>query len=118
LIASVHFIKTTAIFVVQGACLVQALASSTLAIVLEAYKLVGRRKLITTSCSVATSAFYTEGTASTSSLIDGSVDAWDGTILELSVMRVDTYGVIFLTGKDEVFALVNYPGETIWVGSG
>ena len=98
--------------------MIQAIASSTLAIVLEAYKLVGRRKLIATSCSVVTSTFYTEGTASTSSLIDGGVNAWDCTILKLSVLRVDAYGVIFLTGKDEVFALVNYPGKIIWVGSG
>ena len=98
--------------------MVQALASSTLTIVLEAYKLVGRGKLIATACSVATSTLYTEGTAATPSLIDGGVNAWDCTILEFSVMRVDTDRVILLTGKDEVFALVNNPRETIWVGSG
>ena len=113
LIACVHFIETLAILAVQGACLIQAIASSTLAIVLEAYKLVGRRKLIATSCSVATSTFDTEGSACTP-----IVDAWDCAILELSVLRVDAHRVILLTGEDVVFALVNYPGEIIWVGSG
>ena len=98
--------------------MIQAIASRTLTIVLEAYKLVGRRKLIAPSCSVVTSTFNTEGTASTSSLIDGGVDAWDCTILELSVIRVDADRVILLTREDEVFALVNYPGEIIWVSSG
>ncbi len=77
--------------------MIQAIASRTLTIVLEAYKLVGRRTLIASTCRVATSTFDTEGTAPTSSLIDGGVNAWDGTILELFVVRVDAYGVVLLT---------------------
>ena len=54
---------------VQGACLIQAFASSSLTIVLEAHELVRRRTLIASSCGVATSTFDTKGAASTSSCI-------------------------------------------------
>lgn len=72
--------------------------------------------MIASTCRVATSTFDTDGTAPSSSFIDGGVYAWDGTILELVVVRVDTYGVVLLTGEDVVFALVIDPGDIIWVG--
>ena len=116
LIARVHVIKTLAVLIVQGARLIQALASSTLAIVLEAYEPVGRRALIAPPCSVYTSSFDAEGTASSSSFIDGGVDALNSTIFEPFAIRVNAYGVVLLMGKDVVFVLVIYPREIIWEG--
>lgn len=116
LIACVHVIKTLVVLIAQGARLIQTLASSTLAIVLEAYEPVGRRTLIAPSCSVYTCSFDAEGTASSSSFIDGGVDALNSTIFEPSSIRINAYGVVLLTGKNVVFVLVIYPREIIWVG--
>mmetsp|Transcript_7826 Transcript_7826/g.12232 ORF Transcript_7826/g.12232 Transcript_7826/m.12232 type:complete len:269 (+) Transcript_7826:266-1072(+) len=116
LIAGVHVIKTLAVLIAKGAGLIQALASSTLAIVLEAYEPVGRRTLIAPSCSIYTSSFDADGAASSSSFIDGGVDALNGTIFELSSIRVNAHRVVLLTGEDVVFVLVIYPRDIIWVG--
>jgi len=116
LIACVHVIKTLAILIAQGACLIQALASSTFAIVLEAYELVGRWKLVASSCSVYTRPFDTEGAAATIGFIDGSINSLNGTILELFPLRVNAYRVVLLTGKNVVVTLVIYPWDVVWVG--
>jgi len=116
LVASIYFVEALAILIAQGACLIQALASCTLTIVLEAYKPVGRRKMIAPSRSVYTRSFDTQGTASSSSFVDWGVNALDGAILKLSTLRVNAYRVVLLTGKDVVVALVVYPRDVIWVG--
>ncbi len=116
LIPGVHVIKTLAVLIARGASLIQALASSILAIVLEAYEPVGRRTLIAPSCSIYTSSFDADGAASSSSFIDGGVDALNGTIFEISSIRVKAHRVVLLTGEDVVFVLVIYPRDIIWVG--
>jgi hypothetical protein len=113
LVACIHVIKTLDILIAQGACLIQALASSTFAIVLEAYELVGRWKLIAPSCSVYTRPFNTEGAAPTIGFIDWSINSLDGTILELFPLRVNAHRIVLLTGKNVVVTLMIYPRDVI-----
>lgn len=115
MVASVHVIKTLAILIAQGACLIQALASGTFAIILEAYKPVGRWALITTFSFVHANPFHARRTAATSGCINRRILSYDCTILELFPVRVNTYRVVLLTGKNVVVALVLYPRDVVWI---
>ena len=116
LIASIHARETLVILIAQRTRFVEALASTARTVIFEANELVARWTVVTSSSLVGAYSLDTCGTAATIRHVDGRVDTYNFTVLELIATRVNTNRIVLLTGENVLVTLIFYPRDVVWVG--
>ena len=91
LIACIHVVEALTILVAQSTCLIKALAGILLAIVFEAYEVLGRWELITSSRFGRAISFNAQVGASSSRSGNRRINSLNGAILELLSSRINTF---------------------------